>query len=186
MAYERESRNCLPERPTERNMRCSERGRAIIPSFWYGDADVSLYRLCSQPSVRLLLKQRRVQAAAGANAFGRSERRRKAKRFLAGAQEKIKPGRKDPAFERNPDRQCAGSWQPAFRLATEPANPRQSIWRRWSFEFCNVIRCRTMNILACHIDSCNLSNYLFTRSKQSFFAVLPGVIAIDTDNCEFL
>ena len=44
--------------------------------------------------------------------------------------EKIKPGRKDPAFERNPDRQCAGSWQPAFRLATEPANPRQSIWRR--------------------------------------------------------
>ena len=130
MAYERESRNCLPERPTERNMRCSERGRAIVPSFWYGDADVSLYRLCSQPPVRLLLEQRRVQVAAGANAFGRSERRRKAKRFLAGAQEKIKPGRKDPAFERNPDRQCAGSWQPAFRLATEPANPRQSIWRR--------------------------------------------------------
>lgn len=46
------------------------------------------------------------------------------------ARKKIKPGRKDPAFERNPDRQCAGSWQPASRLATEPANPRQSIWRR--------------------------------------------------------
>ena len=49
-------------------------------------------RKFSQPPVRLLLEQRRVQVAAGANAFGRSERRRKAKRFLPGAQGKNKAG----------------------------------------------------------------------------------------------
>ena len=118
MAYERESRNCLPERPTERNMRCSECGRAIVPSFWYGDAHVSLYRLCSQPPVRLPLEQRRIQVAAGAKRFS-EERNAGARRIdFCRCTRKNKPGRRTRLSKGIPTGNVRGL-----------GNPR-SAWRR--------------------------------------------------------
>ena len=102
-------------------------------------------QVAEKPSFSLRIGKQRLRATSSCSA--KQPYRRAAATCLQ--QAKKKAGEEGSGFERNPDR-FASSWQPAFRLARNFANTRQSFGEDSHISYCKISTAGQLCIL--HTD----------------------------------